>query len=62
MSNIVARAGSVNIRVGGNTQEAAVLVDSLPNGAVISKDPTSTKGTPNIDYTIGACFLIRCDD
>ena len=50
MSNIVARAGSVNIRVGGNTQENAVLVNELPNGTIISKD-TSVKGTPTIDYT-----------
>ncbi|KZV69145.1 glycoside hydrolase family 79 protein [Peniophora sp. CONT] len=50
MSNIVARAGSVVIRVGGNTQENAVLVNELPNGTIIRKD-TSVKGTPTIDYT-----------
>lgn len=50
MSNIVARAGSVVIRVGGNTQDNAVLVNELPNGTIISKD-TSIKGTPTIDYT-----------
>ena len=38
MSNFVQRAGSVHIRVGGNTQETASIVDSLPNGKIMSKD------------------------
>jgi hypothetical protein len=39
MSNIVERAGSVNIRCGGNTQEKAVLVatDSIANGSTFAK-------------------------
>lgn len=37
--NIVAeRAGAVHIRVGGNTQETAYMVDSLPNGEFLEKD------------------------
>lgn len=35
---ITERAGRINIRVGGNTQETAVLVDSLPGGVAIAKD------------------------
>ena len=50
MSIIAERAGGVHIRVGGNTQENAVLVNELPNGTIISKD-NSIKGTPTIDYT-----------
>ena len=38
MSVMAERAGSVHVRVGGNTQETAVLVDSLPDGAMIEKD------------------------
>lgn len=38
MSIMTERAGSVNVRVGGNTQETAVLVDSLADGAMIEKD------------------------
>ncbi len=42
MSIMRDRAGRVNIRVGGNTQETAVLVDSLPDGAMIEKDKADT--------------------
>lgn len=38
MSHVTERAGHVNIRVGGNTQETAVLVDSLSDGKMIEKD------------------------
>ncbi|KAI0830343.1 glycoside hydrolase family 79 protein [Trametes gibbosa] len=49
LMNIVAqRAGAVHIRVGGNTQETAFLVDQLADGKMMEKDkedasnPTST--------------------
>ncbi|KAJ2984773.1 hypothetical protein NUW54_g10382 [Trametes sanguinea] len=39
LMNIIAeRAGAVHIRVGGNTQETAYMVDSLPNGEFLEKD------------------------
>ena len=37
MGNLIKRSGAVKIRVGGNTQENAVLVDSLDNGKVLEK-------------------------
>ncbi|KAJ7114786.1 hypothetical protein C8R44DRAFT_740153 [Mycena epipterygia] len=37
LANIAQRAGSVMIRVGGNTQESAKLVDTLDNGRVLEK-------------------------
>jgi hypothetical protein len=40
MGNIQQRAGKVVIRVGGNTQETAVLVDSTPDGRILEKDLT----------------------
>ncbi len=40
MANIQQRAGSVVIRVGGNTQETAVLVDETPGGRILEKDPS----------------------
>ncbi|TFK99939.1 hypothetical protein BDV98DRAFT_623195 [Pterulicium gracile] len=58
MSNIVERAGEVHIRCGGNTQEAAVMVEGNPNGAMIAKYYGESTGTacltitPPIDYTI----------
>ena len=38
MSHVIERAGHVNIRVGGNTQVTAVLVDSLADGKMLEKD------------------------
>ena len=38
MSIIAERAGGVHIRVGGNTQETAYMVDSLPDGKILEKD------------------------
>jgi hypothetical protein len=38
MGNIQQRAGRVVVRVGGNTQETAVLVDSTPDGKILEKD------------------------
>lgn len=37
MSNLEERGGGVLIRVGGNTQEFAALVPSLPKGLTFSK-------------------------
>ncbi|KAG1830641.1 glycoside hydrolase family 79 protein [Suillus variegatus] len=48
------RAGEVLIRVGGNTQETAVLVDSLPGGVMMTKERGSTgdvTATPTLLYT-----------
>ncbi|KIY48442.1 hypothetical protein FISHEDRAFT_73638 [Fistulina hepatica ATCC 64428] len=47
MSNLVQRAGSVHIRVGGNTQETAVLVDHLDNGKVLEKDLSQSSNPTN---------------
>jgi hypothetical protein len=38
MANIQQRVGEVLIRVGGNTQDTAVLVPSTPDGLIIEKD------------------------
>ncbi|TDL20289.1 glycoside hydrolase family 79 protein [Rickenella mellea] len=62
MSELSKRAGHVQIRVGGNTQETATLVPSLPDGKSIEKDynassnPTATPPllfTPEIIYMMG---------
>lgn len=42
MALITERAGRVYIRVGGNSQETASLVDSLPGGVAMSKDKTDS--------------------
>lgn len=45
MANIQQRAGHVKVRIGGNTQETAVLVDSTPDGKVIE---TAGMGMANV--------------
>ncbi len=45
MANLVQRSGRVNIRVGGNSQESAVMVQNTTNGKLIVKDTSNTKGT-----------------
>lgn len=42
MSLLKARGGGVQIRVGGNTQETATMVASLPNGTILRKGPVGT--------------------
>ena len=37
MANLQQRVGAVTIRVGGNTQETAVLVDQTPDGRILEK-------------------------
>jgi len=41
MANLVDRAGSVKLRVGGKSQDTAVLVNEIPNGADLSKNETA---------------------
>jgi len=42
MANIQQRVGKVNVRVGGNTQETAVLVSQTPDGKILEKDTINT--------------------
>jgi hypothetical protein len=55
LANIVERVGWVQVRVGGNSQESAELVGSLPNGTLLAKDynkTTGPTGTPPLEYTL----------
>ena len=45
MANLQQRSGQVQIRVGGNTQDTAVLVASTPDGKILEKD---TSGVSNL--------------
>ncbi|EGO20268.1 glycoside hydrolase family 79 protein [Serpula lacrymans var. lacrymans S7.9] len=54
MANIRERAGSINIRVGGNTQDSATLVSSIADGADLEKDysgSTNPTATPPTIFT-----------
>ncbi|KAJ7669142.1 hypothetical protein B0H17DRAFT_1018163 [Mycena rosella] len=62
MANIQQRAGAIHIRVGGNTQESATLVDTLPDGRILMKDLTGVTGrtqTPPLDFTRDMLYLMR---
>ncbi|KAJ7572751.1 glycoside hydrolase family 79 protein, partial [Mycena floridula] len=63
MSALIERSGRVNVRVGGNTQEQAALVDSLPDGRMLSKGDRSQASnptaTPPIIYTLDLLILMR---
>ncbi|KAJ6590373.1 glycoside hydrolase family 79 protein [Mycena sp. CBHHK59/15] len=62
MANIQQRAGSVMVRVGGNTQESAKLVDALPGGRILEKNLTGVTGTtqtPPLDFTRDMLYLMR---
>lgn len=58
MSNIQSRAGRVNIRVGGNTQDTAAMVDSLPNNTVIMKETQNTESPVSLLLIVSTRFLI----
>ncbi|EKM76173.1 hypothetical protein AGABI1DRAFT_115938 [Agaricus bisporus var. burnettii JB137-S8] len=60
ISNLQERAGHVLIRLGGNTQEYAVMVDQLENGRAIAKEKaslTQTTLTPAVLYTVDLFYI-----
>jgi len=61
LANLVERAGWVQVRVGGNSQESAELVSSLPNGTMLAKDTNNTSGptsTPPLEYTLDLLYTM----
>ncbi|KAI9058982.1 glycoside hydrolase family 79 protein [Trametes sanguinea] len=70
MALMVEKAGSVHVRVGGNTQDTAFMVDSFPDGKIMEKDkedasnPTSTPVlafTPDLLYMLAnVSSLVNC--
>ncbi|KAJ7303068.1 glycoside hydrolase family 79 protein [Mycena albidolilacea] len=64
MANIQQRAGSVMVRVGGNTQESAKLVDDgvIPDGRVLTKNHTGVTGTtqtPPLEFSRDLLYMMR---
>ncbi|KAJ3569540.1 hypothetical protein NP233_g4984 [Leucocoprinus birnbaumii] len=60
MANLQERAGHVLIRIGGNTQEYAVMVNELDNGKAIAKQKaslTQTTLTPAVLYTADLFYI-----
>ncbi|KAI0651078.1 glycoside hydrolase superfamily [Trametes meyenii] len=63
LATVAERAGRVRVRVGGNTQETATLVDSLADNAIIEKAKSETTGstagqTPTLLYTPELLYLL----
>ncbi|KAG6824999.1 hypothetical protein H0H92_005126, partial [Tricholoma furcatifolium] len=61
MANLAERTGRVNIRVGGNTQDTAVLVDSTPDGKMLEKNITGASNptqTPPLLYTTDLLYMM----
>lgn len=55
MGNIQQRAGAINVRLGGNTQEFAALVDEIPFHSAVAKeqhDVLSTVSHPTSTHTL----------
>ena len=52
MANLQQRTGRINIRVGGNTQETATLVNSTADGRILEKD------LQNVSNPVRAIFII----
>ncbi|THH33380.1 hypothetical protein EUX98_g815 [Antrodiella citrinella] len=62
MSLIAERAGHVAIRVGGNSQDTATLVDSLPDNEVMEKDKLDTSNptqTPTLIFTPDIIYMLN---
>ena len=63
LMNIVAeRAGAVHIRVGGNTQETAFMVDSLPDGKILAKDKEDASNPVRICQAVSTGILFDRGD
>ncbi|KZT21347.1 glycoside hydrolase family 79 protein [Neolentinus lepideus HHB14362 ss-1] len=61
MANIKERAGRVHVRVGGNTQDYAYIVDSIPNGIAVEKDKllsTNPTDTPTLMWTPELIYMM----
>ena len=52
MSNLEERAGGVVIRLGGNTQEYASMVDNLPKGLTFSKAAFESNQTVSLPFPL----------
>ncbi|KAI0643303.1 hypothetical protein C8Q79DRAFT_915544 [Trametes meyenii] len=61
MALIANKAGAVHVRVGGNTQETAFMIDSLPDGKIIEKnkeDASNPTSTPVLAFTADLLYML----
>ncbi|KAI0698275.1 hypothetical protein BC835DRAFT_1335400 [Cytidiella melzeri] len=60
-SLLVERAGELLVRVGGNTQDYAMLVDETPDGGILGKvsvDPNNPTATPTLVFTNELLYMM----
>ena len=58
MAILQARGGRVNVRVGGNSQDTATLVSSLPDGRAMSKQKVNDTDTVSSNtFSMSVCIL-----
>ncbi|KAH9476923.1 Beta-glucuronidase [Psilocybe cubensis] len=61
MANLQSRVGRINIRVGGNTQETATLVNSTQDGKILEKDLADVSNptqTPPLVFTPELLYML----
>ncbi|KAI0739385.1 glycoside hydrolase family 79 protein [Daedaleopsis nitida] len=61
MALMVERAGAVHVRVGGNSQETAFMVDSFADGGILEKDKENASnptGTPVLAFTPDLIYML----
>lgn len=58
MSNLEERGGTIHVRVGGNTQETASLVDYIPDYRDISKDYSRTSNPVSLNILYFICLQV----
>jgi hypothetical protein len=59
MANLQERAGHVLIRLGGNTQEYAAMVDHLDNGRAIAKEQANLTQTVRLRTSSPPRFVVQ---
>lgn len=59
MANIRERAGSVHVRLGGNAQDYATLVDSTPDGSALEKYDGISSSPVIVYHALNARFDAR---
>lgn len=58
MALIAERAGYVPVRVGGNSQDTATLVESLPDGGIVQKDKADSSNPVRLLFPSSAVSFV----
>lgn len=61
MANLQERGGRVTIRVGGNSQETAVMVTSIADGSILEKDKAHAYNPVRLLQSLSPNLIISVD-